>query len=131
MGDDTLIASSGNNILYGGYGDDVFIIKNGSNIISGNQGKDTFVFSLSESMDSKNIIFDFNKEDDVLLFKSEADDQIINPRLVQSFTGNKNELTLDYEDNKTIIKIMTVENLNVPNLVINVTGQFSYDELLC
>lgn len=131
LGDDTLIASSGNNILYGGYGDDVFIIKNGSNIISGNQGKDTFVFSLSESMDSKNIIFDFNKEDDVLLFKSEADDQIINPRLVQSFTGNKNELTLDYEDNKTIIKIMTVENLNVPNLVINVTGQFSYDELLC
>lgn len=129
-GNDILIASTGNNILYGGYGDDVFIIKNGSNIISGNQGKDTFVFSLSESMDSKNIIFDFNKEDDVLLFKSAMDDQIIKPKLVKSFTGNKNELTLDYEDNKTIIKIMTAENLNVPNLVINVTGQFSYDELL-
>ncbi|MEQ5178362.1 M10 family metallopeptidase C-terminal domain-containing protein [Proteus genomosp. 6] len=130
-GDDTLIASAGNNILYGGYGNDTFIIKNGNNIISANQGKDIFIFNLSEKASGNNVIFDFNKEDDVLLFKSEADDQIINPRLVQSFTGNKNELTLDYEDNKTIIKIMTVENLNVPNLVINVTGQFSYDELLC
>ncbi|MFU8905790.1 M10 family metallopeptidase C-terminal domain-containing protein [Proteus sp. DFP240708] len=130
-GDDTLIASAGNNILYGGYGNDTFIIKNGNNIISANQGKDIFIFNLSEKASGNNVIFDFNKEDDVLLFKSEVDDQIINPRLVQSFTGNKNELTLDYEDNKTIIKIMTVENLNVPNLVINVTGQFSYDELLC
>lgn len=130
-GDDTLIASMGNNILYGGYGNDTFIIKKGNNIISGNQGKDTFIFNLSEKANSNNIIFDFNKEDDALLFKSVEDDQIINPKLVQSFTGNKNELTLTYENNKTILKIMTAENSNIPNLVINVTGKFSYDELLC
>lgn len=130
-GDDTLIASMGNNILYGGYGNDTFIIKKGNNIISGNQGKDTFIFNLSEKVNSNNIIFDFNKEDDALLFKSVEDDQIINPKLVQSFTGNKNELTLAYENNKTILKIMTEENSNIPSLVINVTGKFSYDELLC
>lgn len=130
-GDDTLIASMGNNILYGGYGNDTFIIKKGNNIISGNQGKDTFIFNLSEKVNSNNIIFDFNKEDDALLFKSVEDDQIINPKLVQSFTENKNELTLAYENNKTILKIMTEENSNIPSLVINVTGKFSYDELLC
>lgn len=80
-------------------------------------------------MNSNNIIFDFNKEEDTLSFKSEKDEQNIQTKQVQSFTGNKNELMLDYDNNKTIIKVMTTENLHTPNLVINITGQFSYDEL--
>lgn len=128
-GDDTLIVDEGNNVLYGGYGTDTFIINNGNNIISGSQGKDNFIFNLSENMNSNNIIFDFNKEEDTLSFKSEKDEQNIQTKQVQSFTGNKNELMLDYDNNKTIIKVMTTENLHTPNLVINITGQFSYDEL--
>lgn len=127
-GDDTLIVNEGNNILHGGYGNDTFIINNGHNIISGSKGEDSFIFNLSEAMNSNNTIFDFNKED-TLSFKSEKDKNNIKVKQVQSFSGNKNELMLDHDNNKTIIKVITAENSHTPNLVINITGEFSYDEL--
>lgn len=130
-GDDILIVNAGNNILDGGSGNDIFIINNGNNIINGNEGRDVFIFNLSEGMSSQNIIFDFNDKDDVILFKSGENNKIINPKLVKTFTENKNELMLNYDVNKTSIQIMTTENSNKPDLVINITGQFSYDEFFC
>lgn len=128
-GDDILTAYIGNNILDGGYGNDTFIIQNGHNTLSGNQGADTFTFYLSENMDSQNLIFDFNREEDKLLFKSAIDDKICKPKWVNSFSGNKNEVVLDYENNKTIIKIMAKEDLIIPNLTVTISGQFTYDDI--
>ncbi|MBI6527567.1 M10 family metallopeptidase C-terminal domain-containing protein [Proteus vulgaris] len=129
-GNDVLIAIEGDNILDGGYHDDTFIIKGGNNKLFGSQGMDNFIFYLeSNTYNSHNIIYDFNKDEDAILFKSSEDKILINPLLTKELSDKNNEVKISYDNKKTTLKITNNDKLINKQLTIDIMGNFSYEDL--
>jgi Ca2+-binding RTX toxin-like protein len=63
-GNDVLFGGGGNDTLLGGKGDDVLIGGKGDDVLTGGEGRDRFVFRTAQ--DGRNLITDFNPNEDLL-----------------------------------------------------------------
>lgn len=128
-GNDVLIAIEGDNILDGGYHDDTFIIKGGNNKLFGSQGKDIFIFSLENNTYGHNIIYDFNKDEDAILFQLPKDKILIRPSLTKEFSDENHKIKISYNNKKTTLEITNNDKLINNQLTIDIMGNFSYEDL--
>ena len=133
-GHDTIIGNSANNELLGGEGNDIFYCGLGTNLLYGEQGNDTFNFLCHKGAKSYNLIFDFNTNEDKIIFVDQNYKKIDISKMkrVEQLSGNENEIVLhnDIHTNKTTITISTANNDHHSTIFIKLEGILSYNDLL-
>ncbi|HDT2999867.1 TPA: M10 family metallopeptidase C-terminal domain-containing protein [Proteus mirabilis] len=128
------ISQAGYNELQGGEGNDIFYCGLGTNLLYGGQGNDTFNFLCHNGVKSYNLIFDFNTNEDKIIFVDQDYKKIDLSKMkqVEKLSGNENEIVLhnDIHANKTTINISTSNNNHNSTIFIKVEGLLSYNDLL-
>ncbi|EMW3561702.1 M10 family metallopeptidase [Proteus mirabilis] len=136
IGNDLLfsISKAGHNELQGGEGNDIFYCGLGTNLLYGEQGNDTFNFLCHKGAKSYNLIFDFNTNEDKIIFVDQNYKKIDISKMkrVEQLSGNENEIVLhnDIHTNKTTITISTANNDHHSTIFIKLEGILSYNDLL-
>ncbi|WP_311752542.1 M10 family metallopeptidase C-terminal domain-containing protein [Proteus columbae] len=136
-GDDKIFGGKGSDALYGNEGNDFINGEDGCDIISGGNGHNTlfggknadmFFFEISNKANSHNKIMDYNINEDFLIF---LDENKISLNIKKLISQNSISLNMSFqeEDNLTKLAIKTKEQLEVPNLTIDIVGNFSYEDL--
>ncbi len=136
-GDDKIFGGKGSDALYGNEGndfingeDDCDIISggNGHNTLFGGKNADMFFFEISNKTNSHNKIMDYHINEDFLIF---LDENKISLNIKKLISQNSISLKMSFqeEDNLTKLAIKTKEQLEVPNLTIDIVGNFSYEDL--
>ncbi|MFS3859951.1 M10 family metallopeptidase C-terminal domain-containing protein [Proteus mirabilis] len=125
------ISKAGRNELQGGEGDDIFYCGSGTNLLYGGQGNDTFNFLCYSGVKSRNVIYDFNKYEDKIIFVDQDYNKIDLSKMkqVERFSGIENQIILNYDfyKNETTINISTSSNSKI---LINLEGILIYNDLL-
>ncbi|WP_159108779.1 M10 family metallopeptidase C-terminal domain-containing protein [Proteus mirabilis] len=128
------ISKAGHNELQGGEGNDIFYCGLGTNLLYGEQGNDTFNFLCHKGAKSYNLIFDFNTNEDKIIFVDQNYKKIDISKMkrVEQLSGNENEIVLhnDIHTNKTTITISTANNDHHSTIFIKLEGILSYNDLL-
>lgn len=128
------ISTAGHNELQGGEGNDIFYCGLGTNLLYGEQGNDTFNFLCYNGVKSYNLIFDFNANEDKIIFVDQNYKKIDISKMkrVEKLSGNENEIVLhnDIHTNKTTINISTSNNNYHSTIFIKLEGILSYNDLL-
>ncbi|WP_368870985.1 M10 family metallopeptidase C-terminal domain-containing protein [Proteus mirabilis] len=128
------ISKAGHNELQGGEGNDTFYCGLGTNLLYGGQGNDTFNFLCHKGAKSYNLIFDFNTNEDKVIFvdRDYKKIDISKMKRVEQLSGNENEIVLhnDLHTNKTTITISTANNNHHSTIFIKLEGILSYNDLL-
>ncbi|MFV9086109.1 M10 family metallopeptidase [Proteus mirabilis] len=128
------ISKAGRNELQGGEGNDIFYCGLGTNLLYGEQGNDTFNFLCYKGAKSYNLIFDFNTNEDKIIFVDQNYKKIDISKMkrVEQLSGNENEIVLhnDIHTNKTTITISTANNDHHSTIFIKLEGILSYNDLL-
>ncbi|HEK3116318.1 M10 family metallopeptidase C-terminal domain-containing protein [Proteus mirabilis] len=128
------ISTAGHNELQGGEGNDIFYCGLGTNLLYGEQGNDTFNFLCYNGVKSYNLIFDFNANEDKIIFVDQNYKKIDISKMkrVEKLSGNENEIVLhnDIHTNKTTINISTSNNNHHSTIFIKLEGILSYNDLL-
>lgn len=127
-GSDMLYGQEGNDFIYGGDGYDIISGGNGHNTLFGGKNADMFFFEISDKANSHNKIMDYNIKEDFLIF---LDENRISLNIEKLISKNSISFKISFkeEDNLTSLVIKTKEPLEVPNLTIDIVGNFSYEDL--
>ena len=97
-------------------------------MLFGGKNADMFFFEISNKTNSHNKIMDYNINEDFLIF---LDENKISLNIKELISQNSISLNMSFqeEDNLTKLAIKTKEQLEVPNLTIDIVGNFSYEDL--
>lgn len=127
-GGDALYGGEDNDFLYGNSGNDILCGGNGINELSGGEGRDIFIFNFYNKTNSQNIIRDFEKNDDFIVF---VDEDGINLNIDKLISNNEIYLSINYQkiDNITTIVLNNKKNLSIPMLKVDILGEFNYEDL--